>query len=281
MMDAPLAADRARLMAQFEFALDAHVATLTHWPDRLVAACRHVLFGGGKRVRPLLALLAAEAVGASAEVALPWAMAVECVHTYSLVHDDLPAMDDDDERRGRPTCHVAFDEATAILAGDALLTEAFRLLAVQPGGAPIGPLVALLGEASGGGGMIGGQVDDIRGGLDSFDALMAMQAGKTGALIRAAALGGALAAGAEPAVADGLATYGAALGVLFQITDDILDADQDAERDGNSVLHHLDTAAVIALRDRYAAEASAALAPLGAAAESLHALARYVTHRSV
>jgi geranylgeranyl diphosphate synthase type II len=271
---------RARLRAAFEAALEAHAATWTTWPPSLAEASRYVLFGGGKRVRPVLALMAAEAVGGDLAVALPWAKAVEMIHTYSLVHDDLPAMDDDDERRGRPTCHKAFDEATAILAGDALLTEAFRTLSLTPDAHAALRLVGLLGEASGGPGMVGGQVDDIIG-ISAFDDLMSMQARKTGALIRAAALGGAIAAGAGAEDCDRLAVYGAALGVLFQITDDLLDAEQDAERDGNSVLHHLEDAEVRALRDTYAAQAKAAVSPLGDRAEALVAFVDLITHRTV
>ena len=269
------------LLARFEGALGVHAEGWAAWPPRLVAATRHALFGGGKRVRPLLALLAAEAAGADAASALPWAMAVEMLHTYSLIHDDLPAMDDDDERRGRPTCHVAFDEATAILAGDALLTEAFRTLGASAASpAVIVRLVALLGNAAGGGGMVGGQVEDIGGGLETLAALEQMQMRKTGALIGAAAVGGAVSAGAGEQTIEALARYGAALGLLFQLTDDLIDAAQDAERDGNSYLHHLGEAGVGTRRDAVHAQARAAVAPLGARGEALAALADRIARRT-
>jgi geranylgeranyl pyrophosphate synthase len=271
---------RARLSAAFEQAMEAHAATWTDWPERLAASSRYVLFGGGKRVRPLLALMAAEAVGGTLAPALPWAMAVEMLHTYSLAHDDLPAMDDDDYRRGRLTCHKVYDEATAILAGDVLLTEAFRTVGALSDAASAIRLVVLLGEAAGGGGMVGGQVHDIIG-IQDFDALMRMQAGKTGALIRAAVLGGGIAAGASAAAGEALGAYGAALGVLFQITDDLLDAEQDADRDGNSVLHHLDDAAVLALRDQYAETARQAARGLGDTAADLLAFVDLIAHRTV
>ncbi|MCB9534694.1 MAG: polyprenyl synthetase family protein [Myxococcales bacterium] len=269
------------LRARFDAALEAHAAGWADWPPALVEACRYTLFGGGKRVRPVLALMAAEAVGGDAAAALPWAMAVEMIHTYSLVHDDLPAMDDDDERRGRPTCHVQFDEATAILAGDALLTEAFRTLGAADAPAErTARLVTLLGVAAGGGGMVGGQVEDI-GGVGTLAALEQMQRRKTGALIRAAAEGGAIAAGADADTVAAVGRYGAALGLLFQITDDVLDAEQDAERDGNSYLHHLGLDGTLAKRDAVHAEARAALAPLGDGGAALAALADTIARRTV
>lgn len=244
-----------------------------NWPPTLAKATRYALFGGGKRVRPMLALMAAEAVGGEASEALRWALAVEMIHTYSLVHDDLPAMDDDDERRGRPTVHVAFDEASAILVGDALLTQAFAEIAASPA------LVRLLAQAAGGAGMVGGQVLDIEGVAD-LPTLKTMQEKKTGALIEAAVLGGALSVGADPASQAALRTYGAALGLLFQMTDDIIDEAQDADADGRSYLHHMPRADLDALIEQTTAAAQAALTGL-AKPEALHAFAAQIARRTV
>lgn len=243
------------------------------WPATLAKATRHTLFGGGKRVRPVLALMAAEAVGGQAEIALPWALAVEMIHTYSLVHDDLPAMDDDAERRGRPTVHVAFDEATAILVGDALLTEAFALVAEHP------RLVTLLAQAAGGHGMVGGQVLDIEG-VSALDALVIMQRKKTGALIRAAIEGGAIAADASTDQLAALGAYGDALGLLFQMTDDLIDEVQDADADGRSFLHHMSKADLHARIAATTAEAHAALTPL-TAPQPLRDFADFIAQRTV
>ena len=205
---------------------------------RLAEAIRYSLEAGGKRVRPLLCLLAAESVGASAEAALPGALALECIHTYSLVHDDLPAMDNDDLRRGKATCHIAFDEAHAILAGDGLLTEAFRILAVEGATEPGRRIeaIALLAEAAGWRGMVGGQALDLEGesltrsgkayGLEQLHTIHRL---KTGALLRASVELGAVLGGADPAQRRALKAYGEALGLAFQIQDDILDATSTAE----------------------------------------------------
>ena len=192
-------------------------------------AMRYSLGAGGKRVRPILCLLAAEAVGGRAEDALPGALALECVHTYSLVHDDLPAMDDDDLRRGKPTCHIAFGEAHAILAGDGLLTEAFRILARAGAIEPSRRVeaIAVLAEASGWRGMVGGQALDLEGeqredhGLDHLKTIHRL---KTGALLRAATEMGAVLVGADATRREALRAYGEAIGLAFQIQDDILDA---------------------------------------------------------
>ena len=275
-----LEATQKRLITLFEEALEEQIVGWARWPATLSAACRHGLFGGGKRVRPLLSLMAAEAVGGRAEDALPWAIAVEMIHTYSLVHDDLPAMDDDDVRRGRPTCHVAFGEANAILAGDALLTEAFAVVAGAPWpAARTVQLAALLGEAAGGSGMVGGQVLDMAGGLDTVAALERMQALKTGALIRAAAEGGAIAAGGAFEQVVAVRRCGAALGLLFQITDDLLDRQQDDSDIGKNVLDVLDMSEAVARRDVVAAEAKGTLAPLGDSGAGLAALVDAITTR--
>ncbi len=196
---------------------------------RVGEAMRYSLEAGGKRVRPILSLLAAEAVGGSVEDALPGALALECIHTYSLVHDDLPAMDDDDLRRGKPTCHIAYGEAHAILAGDGLLTEAFRILAAEGSLDPALRVeaIAVLAEAAGWRGMVGGQALDLEGeqlndyGLDHLKTIHRL---KTGALLRAATELGAILAGADPAQRAALRAYGEAIGLAFQIQDDILDA---------------------------------------------------------
>ena len=210
--------------------LDAHLLAPFQGGEalRLAEAMRYSLEAGGKRVRPVLCLLAAEAAGGRAEAALPGALALEYIHTYSLIHDDLPAMDDDDLRRGRPTSHKVFGEGHAILAGDGLLTEAFRVLA-EGAGDPDRRLaaLALLAEAAGWRGMVGGQALDLEGETRAAYDLAHLQLIhrlKTGALLRAAVEMGAVLAGAEPSVRQALRAYGEAIGLAFQIQDDILDA---------------------------------------------------------
>ena len=215
-------------------------------PAIVDAALRYSLLAGGKRLRPLLVLAAAEAAGDAVEeaerLALPAACAIELIHTYSLIHDDLPAMDDDSMRRGRPTSHVQFGEGMAILAGDGLLTEAFALLAREPAD-PDGTLaarklatIALIAEAAGVTGMVGGQAIDLdaarphRARADAppaFDAdsLRDMHARKTGALIRAAGLAGATMAGAARPVHRAIDLFGREIGLAFQIVDDVLDVE--------------------------------------------------------
>ncbi len=195
---------------------------------RLGEAIRYSLEAGGKRVRPVLCLLACEAVGGTAAEALPGALALEYVHTYSLIHDDLPAMDDDDLRRGRPTNHKVFGEGHAILAGDALLTEAFGVLAsadLDPGRRA--RALALLAEGAGWRGMAGGQALDLEGEqIASYDLdhLRLIHRMKTGALLRASLEIGAVLGGASAADQAALSAYGEAIGLAFQIQDDILDA---------------------------------------------------------
>lgn len=211
---------------------------------RLAEAMAYSLLAPGKRLRPLLTLLAAEAVGGTLESALPAAIALEMVHTYSLIHDDLPAMDDDDLRRGRPTCHKQFDEATAILAGDALLTDAFKLLAESYPPRTAAVSVLELATAAGPAGMVGGQMMDLaaeHGELIVHSAadLEAIHRLKTGALIRSAVRLGLFAAlgeaSIEPRVKDAFDTYAEALGLAFQITDDLLDVESTAEATGKRV----------------------------------------------
>ena len=196
-------------------------------------AMAYSLKAGGKRIRPVLCMLAAESVGASAESALSAAVALEYIHTYSLIHDDLPAMDDDALRRGKPTCHVVFGEGQAILAGDGLLTEAFTGLAADPGLPPSRRVDALrvLGEAAGWQGMAGGQSLDLEGEQRtragepvSLSQLQVIHRLKTGALLQAAMELGAIAGNADPAQRQALRAAGAAMGLAFQIKDDLLDA---------------------------------------------------------
>jgi len=230
-MNAPVGEELAARLADArtwaDAALDAYVPSADTPPARLSEALRYALFGGGKRVRPAVVLLVGEALGATRDALARPAVALELVHTYSLVHDDLPCMDDDDLRRGRPTVHVAYDEATAVLVGDALQTLAFEVL----GGAErhAGPLCVALARAAGASGMVGGQVLDLALPQDAgLDALFDMHARKTAALFVAASETAALAAGAG---ADKLAAardYGRALGLLFQATDDLLDVTGDA-----------------------------------------------------
>ena len=220
--------------AQFDAFLDHRYRDA--WPAAFTEPLRYPVFGGGKRFRPLAALAAYEACAAEpTELApvLPCAAAVELVHTYSLVHDDLPAMDDDDERRGRPTVHVAWDEPTAILVGDALLTDAFAVLAAAPLSAEARiDAVAVLAEAAGYRGMVGGQVADITGGVTDEATLTRLHRLKTGALIAASARLGGIAAGADAQALASLKVWGEAVGLAFQLADDRLDADEDAGDDG-------------------------------------------------
>lgn len=190
--------------------------------ERLHEAMRYSLLAGGKRVRPLLVLAACHAVAEVNAACWPGVAAIEYIHTYSLIHDDLPSMDDDDLRRGKPTCHVAFDEATAILAGDALQSAAFECLALSD---KTLPMVAYLAKAAGAGGMVAGQAIDMAA-VDrtvDLDYLTHMHRSKTGALIRASVQMGALAGGASASQLASLERYAEAIGLAFQIQDDILD----------------------------------------------------------
>lgn len=208
-------------------------------PERLMAAMRHGVLNGGKRLRPFLVMESAALFGADGEASLRVATALECVHCYSLIHDDLPAMDDDDLRRGQPTVHKAFDEATAILAGDALLTLAFDVLADEATALPAerrAALVLALARAAGTGGMVGGQTLDLEAERNRPDegGIVRLQAMKTGALIRYACEAGAIIAGAAPQDRDRLAEFGSAVGLAFQLADDLLDLTADASQMGKA-----------------------------------------------
>ncbi|MER9403463.1 polyprenyl synthetase family protein [Mesorhizobium caraganae] len=208
-------------------------------PERLMAAMRHGVLNGGKRLRPFLVMESAALFGADGEAALRVAAALECVHCYSLIHDDLPAMDDDDLRRGQPTVHKAFDDATAILAGDGLLTLAFDILADEATALPAerrAALVLALARAAGAGGMVGGQTLDLEAERSRPDeaGIIRLQAMKTGALIRFACESGAIIAGAAPQDRDRLAEFGSAVGLAFQLADDLLDLTADASQMGKA-----------------------------------------------
>ena len=216
-------------LRQIEAALEKHLPSLTVEPPEIHEAMRYAVLGGGKRFRPLLTLAACEAVGGEPRHAMLPALAVEFIHCYSLVHDDLPALDNDEMRRGRPSCHRKFGEALAILAGDALLNEAFRLLGqVKPAGKAV-QLIGELSDAAGTRGMIGGQVADIlfskTGTVPEVSALDSMSRKKTGRLIQASAVMGAIVGTGSPAKIKRIRRFGEALGLAFQVIDDIMDAD--------------------------------------------------------
>jgi geranylgeranyl diphosphate synthase type II len=233
---------------------EVEAALVASCPARLALAMRYAVLGGGKRLRAILCLMSAEACGGQAVEAMPAACALEMVHSYSLIHDDLPAMDDDDLRRGRPTCHRAFDEATAILAGDGLLTLAFEVVAreVRPQSAAL-RCVQTLAEAAGPSGMVAGQMADLQaeGRTDVLNrgmpeepvvetaatlaALESIHRRKTGALLRAPLRMGAIVAAAPELFVEALDRYGRAVGLAFQIVDDLLDVEGDETKLGKRV----------------------------------------------
>lgn len=259
-------------------------------------AMRYSLMAGGKRIRPLLCLEAARAVGGDAGEAAHPACALEMVHTYSLIHDDLPALDDDDLRRGRPTCHKVFGDAIAILAGDALLTLAFQVLAQTPGASAKvqSRLVEELALAGGTvGGMIGGQVFDLEGEHQKPTAALldSIHRAKTGALLRGSVRMGAIFAGANDTELDALSRFGEHVGLAFQIVDDILDVEQSSEQLGKTAgkdaaqekitfpaVYGLDASKRMAEEEK--AKAYDALSLFGNRAESLRALAALIVERT-
>jgi geranylgeranyl pyrophosphate synthase len=264
---------------------------------RLHTAMRYSVLGGGKRLRPVLVYIAGEVLGAPLPRLDAPAAAVELIHAYSLIHDDLPAMDDDDLRRGRPACHRAFDEGTAVLAGDALQALAFAVLADGTAGMPDGErvrMLTVLAHAIGTGGMAGGQAIDLEavGRPLAPEAIERMHRRKTGALIQASVELGALAAGvATGSTAAALAQFGAELGLAFQIQDDILDVTGETDVIGKTrgadaalgkptypSVFGLEAARVLALRHRD--RALLALADLGLAADPLRELAYFVVERA-
>jgi len=264
--------------------------------SKLHEALLYPLGNGGKRVRPLLVYAAAEAAGGAPDDAVDRAaLAVELVHTYSLVHDDLPAMDDDDLRRGRPSVHRAYDEATAILVGDGLQALAFEVLATAHGlrAEQCAAMIAALASAAGPAGMVGGQYIDIQATATDMDyeALAAMHSLKTGALIQAALVLGGIAAGAARYQLDALEAYGGRIGLAFQVIDDVLDVTGDAAtlgktrgKDGAAnkptYVSVLGLEAARAESVRLLEEALAHLEPLGSAAHRLRDLARYIVERN-
>jgi geranylgeranyl diphosphate synthase, type II len=266
-------------------------------PPDLAEAIRYALLGPGKRLRPHLVLMAAQACGGTIDDAMPAACAVELVHTYSLVHDDLPAMDDDDLRRGRPTCHKVYGEAMAILVGDALLARAFEALAleVQPP-ERAARCCAVLGRAAGATALVGGQAADLAGGLSSnhspsVNQLESIHRRKTGALFVASLELGGIVAGANPQQLNILHAYGQNVGLAFQITDDLLDVGGSQSAVGKRVAKDAERGkltfpqlfGVEESRRRAAAlvdEACVIMKSFGAAAEPLRTLARFVAQRS-
>lgn len=286
----------AERAARIESFLDACVPGEDTPPGTISRAVRYSLFAGGKRLRPILVLASAEAVGGDLENALPAAAALEMIHTYSLVHDDLPAMDDDSLRRGKPSAHVVFGDAIAILAGDALQTHAFRVLA--EGDSPVSSekrlrAVARLAAASGASGMVGGQVADLEAEQIPADAagLEFIHRQKTGALIRAAAEVGAIIGGGSEDEIERLTLYGEHIGLAFQIIDDILDVTGTTDTLGKSTgkdaragkanypqMHGLANARQKA--QELVAKALDALAPFGERGEPLAELAKLFLRRT-
>jgi geranylgeranyl diphosphate synthase type II len=281
-----------------EQALDDALPVEGAWPATLHRAVRYSQFAGGKRIRPLLVLAGGEAVGGATSDLMPLACAVEMIHTYSLIHDDLPAMDNDDLRRGKPTSHKVFGEAMAILAGDALLTRAFHLMAEVPPTWDAARVrrrldaLAILGEACGTTGLIGGQVEDLEseGKVIPKAALERLHRAKTGALLSACVRGGALLGGADLASLAALTRYASAVGLAFQVVDDVLDATEGAVRLGKTAgkdaaarkatyvsVHGLEEARALAAG--LLGEALEAVALLGPRAEALRGLARLIVER--
>jgi len=285
--------------AVIEAYLPATLRAIADCPAGLMEAVRYSFLAPAKRLRPLLVLLACDAAGGDEAAALPAASAVEMVHTYSLIHDDLPAMDDDDLRRGRPTCHKQFGEAAAILAGDALLTLAFEVLTDSYPAATAAACCRELAHGAGAAGMVGGQVEDLaweNRPTGVVHDLERIHARKTGALFRASLRMGAYtaqgerAAGPEPAVSSALDEYGKGFGLAFQITDDLLDVEGEADRAGKRVgkdaargkLTYPGLLGVTESRKRAQAacdRAVAALAPFGERGRTLRKLAESVLSR--
>jgi geranylgeranyl diphosphate synthase type II len=276
------------------------LARESHAPANLIEAMRYSLLAPGKRLRPALVFMATQAAGGGDEPAIPGACAVEMIHTYSLIHDDLPAMDDDDLRRGMATCHKKYGESLAILAGDALLTMAFQVLAERLPAKTAAVSCAALAIGSGAAGMVGGQVDDLAWEQPeqprTIDALEHIHKCKTGALFRACLSLGVLAAqgehanGPDAGLLERLDTYGRSFGLVFQITDDLIDVEGNAADTGKAVgkdaargkLTYPGLLGVEASRQRardLAQQALDAVTPLGVAAEPLVHLMRFVLER--
>jgi geranylgeranyl diphosphate synthase type II len=280
--------------AEVDRALASHLDGLTSFPPRLLEAMRHSVTAGGKRLRPVLVLWCCELCGGRVEDAIPPAMAMECVHTFSLIHDDLPALDDDDVRRGQPSCHRQYGEALAILAGDALLALAFEILTENVSDAALSKaMMRELAGATGGAGMIGGEVLDLEGAAQPPDveAVSRIHAAKTAALIRTACRLGGLAARADDRQMEALSRFGQALGLSFQVADDLLDVDGTLETTGKRTGKDADTGkqtypAAIGVEEsrRFARQASeqaiGALSSFGPRAARLVLLARHLVDRT-
>ncbi len=285
-------------IALVDAALEQYLPRESEQPESIHKAMRYSIFAGGKRVRPVLMLAACEAVGGNLEDSMPAACAMEMIHTYSLIHDDLPAMDDDDFRRGRPTNHKVFGEAIAILAGDGLLTEAFRLISDPRFAVNMPPanrlaIIQEIAVRSGTLGMVGGQVVDMESeGKSDIDlpTVHYIHTHKTGALITASVVAGALAGGADDVQLDAIRRYGEAAGLAFQIADDILDIEGSSEDLGKTA--GSDQArgkatypAVMGLEaarkeaTKMMDEAMQALESFGSAADPLREIARYIVER--
>jgi geranylgeranyl pyrophosphate synthase len=287
----------ARRRAEVDAALERLLPGPDVWPEQLHRAIRHSVFAGGKRLRPTLCIAAAEVLGAPVGLVLEPACGLEMIHTYSLIHDDLPALDNDDLRRGVPTCHVVFGEATAILAGDSLLTHGLGVFASHPRGeryaaAKVRVLETVV-DAIGTRGMIGGQAADLEAEQErspTAELLTKIHENKTGRLIRASLLAGAILAGADDATLSRIDLYGSRIGLAFQIKDDLLDVEADAATLGKAA--HKDAAAgkatfpVVwgveksrALLEENVAEAVAAASSLPGGGGVLPDLARFVGSR--
>jgi geranylgeranyl diphosphate synthase type II len=308
-LDEDLDSYLTRTRERVEAGLESSLELVANAPARLQEAMRYSLLAPGKRLRPLLVLMSAEACGGTVGGAMPAACAVEMVHAYSLIHDDLPAMDNDDLRRGLPTCHRRFDEATAILAGDALLTLAFEVLAEHYSPITAAACCRELARSAGACGMVGGQIEDLASESGRTDkapvsrpngellTLENIHARKTGALFRAALRLGAWAAqgekagGPEPELFTALDEYGRCFGQAFQITDDLLDVEGHAEQTGKRVQKDasrgkltypglVGPSASRALASQLCEEARSALRSLGRAAERLAALTELMVERN-
>jgi geranylgeranyl diphosphate synthase type II len=279
-------------------ALERYLPKKEEFTSNLHNAIQHSLFAGGKRIRPILSIASFEAVGGKGERILPFACALEMIHTYSLIHDDLPALDNDDYRRGKPTCHKVFGEAIAILAGDGLLTEAFRLMTNQPpedshsNGNVILDLVNEVAQAAGVSGMVGGQVVDVEseGKRVDLPTVQYIHARKTGAMILASVRVGAKLGGAKGETLDALTRYGESIGLAFQVVDDVLNVEGKAALMGKKTGSDLSRGkatypSVLGLEEskkkgRELVKAAVdALNPFGPEADPLREIARFIAAR--
>ena len=280
----------AARVVEVDAALDGFLPKVKTAPATIHAAMRYSVFAGGKRLRPLLCAASAEACGAPRDAALFPAAAIECLHTYTLIHDDLPCMDNDDLRRGQPTCHVVYGQAIALLAGDALQALAFELATRTP--VATVEIIRELATAAGSTGVVGGQVEDIQGERlpPDADRLRYIQQHKTGDLIICACRMGMLAAGAPPTDLAAITDYAAAIGEAFQIADDILNATAtpeqlgkavgtDAARENTTAVSVYGLAGARQRLHQLVATATAALAPLPGNTQPLAALAQHIATR--